>query len=139
MNSLELAIENLTSPPVLGFVLGAIAVVLRSDLRLPDPIHTWLSTYLLLAIGLKGGHALGNASVGDLVVPVLLTIGFGAVVPVVVYFAATKGLRLNGKDAGAVAAHYGSVSVVTFTAAMLFASEAGFAAEPFMTALVALL
>jgi hypothetical protein len=58
MNSLDLAIENLTSPPVLAFVLGALAVILRSDLRLPDPIHTWISTYLLLAIGLKGGHSL---------------------------------------------------------------------------------
>ena len=51
MDSLHLAIENLTSPPVLAFVLGALAVALRSDLRLPDPIHTWLATYLLLEIG----------------------------------------------------------------------------------------
>ena len=43
MDSLHLAIENLTSPPVLAFVLGALAVALRSDLRLPDPIHTWLA------------------------------------------------------------------------------------------------
>ena len=67
-----LAAENLTSPPVLAFALGALAVVLRSDLRLPDPIHTWLATYLLLAIGTKGGHALQDVDLMTIMVPDLL-------------------------------------------------------------------
>jgi len=50
VDSLQLAIENLTSPPVVAFALGALAVVVRSDLRLPDPIHTGLATYLLLVL-----------------------------------------------------------------------------------------
>lgn len=139
MNSLELAIENLTSPPVLAFVLGALAVILRSDLRLPDPIHTWISTYLLLAIGLKGGHSLKGSDISSLVMPATLTIATGIVVPVVVFFVANKMLHLRASDAGSIAAHYGSVSVVTFTAAMIFATEAGFVTEPFMTSLVAIL
>jgi len=139
MNSLDLAIENLTSPPVLAFVLGALAVILRSDLRLPDPIHTWISTYLLLAIGLKGGHSLKGSDISSLTKPALLTIAFGVAIPVVVFFVTTKLLQLRPSDAGSIAAHYGSVSVVTFTAAMIFATEANFITEPFMTSLVAIL
>lgn len=139
MNSLDLAIENLTSPPVLAFVLGALAVILRSDLRLPDPIHTWISTYLLLAIGLKGGHSLKGSDISSLTKPALLTIAFGIAIPVVVFFVTTKLLQLRPSDAGSIAAHYGSVSVVTFTAAMIFATEANFITEPFMTSLVAIL
>lgn len=139
MNSLDLAIENLTSPPVLAFVLGALAVILRSDLRLPDPIHTWISTYLLLAIGLKGGHALRGSDIGSLTSPALLTIAFGVAIPIVIFFVTTKLLRLTAADAGSIAAHYGSVSVVTFTAAMVFAAEADFITAPFMTSLVAIL
>ncbi|MCX6516564.1 MAG: sodium-dependent bicarbonate transport family permease, partial [Actinobacteria bacterium] len=139
MNSLNLAIENLTSPPVLAFVLGALAVVFRSDLRLPDPIHTWISTYLLLAIGLKGGHSLKDSDLASLTKPALLTIAFGIAIPIVIFFVTTKLLRLRSSDAGSIAAHYGSVSVVTFTAAMIFATEANFITEPFMTSLVAIL
>jgi len=139
MNSLDLAIENLTSPPVLAFVLGALAVILRSDLRLPDPIHTWISTYLLLAIGLKGGKGLKESELSTLVTPAVLTIAFGIAIPIVIFFVTTQLLRLSAPNAGSIAAHYGSVSVVTFTAAMVFATEADFITEPFMTSLVAIL
>lgn len=139
MDSLHLAIENLTSPPVLAFVLGALAVALRSDLRLPDPIHTWLATYLLLAIGLKGGHALRGVSAGEVLAPAGATVALGIVIPIVVFLVAWKAIRVALPDAGSLAAHYGSVSVVTFTAALTFAASAGFEVEPFMTSLVALL
>lgn len=139
MDSLNLAIENLTSPPVLAFVLGVVAVLVRSDLRLPDPIHTWLATYLLLAIGLKGGHALRGVDPGEVIGPALATIALGVVIPVLVFFVGGRLLRLDPSNAGSMAAHYGSVSVVTFTAATVFASEADFGVEPFMTTLVALL
>jgi hypothetical protein len=139
VDSLHLAIENLTSPPVLAFVLGALAVVLRSDLRLPDPIHTWLATYLLLAIGLKGGHALRGVSVGEVIAPAGATVALGIVIPIVVFLVARRVLRVELSDAGSLAAHYGSVSVVTFTAALTFAASAGFRVEGFMTSLVALL
>ena len=139
MNSLDLAIENLTSPPVLAFVLGALAVILRSDLRLPDPIHTWISTYLLLAIGLKGGQGLKESELSTLISPAVLTIAFGIAIPAVIFFVTTKLLRLSAPDAGSLAAHYGSVSVVTFTAAMIFATEADFITEPYLTSLVAIL
>jgi hypothetical protein len=106
---------------------------------LPDPIHTWISTYLLLAIGLKGGHSLKDSDLASLTKPALLTIAFGIAIPIIVFFVTTKLLRLGAPDAGSIAAHYGSVSVVTFTAAMVFAAEADFITEPFMTSLVAIL
>ena len=139
MNSFNLAIENLTSPPVLAFVLGALAVVLRSDLRLPDPIHTWISTYLLLAIGLKGGNSIKDSNLSSLISPALLTVAFGISIPTIIFFVATHLLKLSAHDGASLAAHYGSVSVVTFTAAMVFATEADFFTEPFMTSLVAIL
>lgn len=139
MGSLDLAVENLTSPPVLAFVLGVVAVLVRSDLRLPDPIHTWLASYLLLAIGMKGGHALRGVHLGELLWPAVATLVVGAVVPCAVFAVAGRALRLGAADAGSLAAHYGSVSVVTFTAATVFAAEAGFEVEGFMTSLVALL
>jgi len=139
MDSFQLAVENLTSPPVLAFVLGALAVFLKSDLRLPDPIHTWLSTYLLLAIGLKGGHALKSTSAGDIALPLVGTLALAVVTPAAVFFVARTLLRRSTPDAGAIAAHYGSVSAVTFTAATVFAAGAGYGVEPFMTALVAVL
>ena len=139
VSSWELAVENLTSPMVLAFVLGAVAVMLRSDLRLPDPIHTWLSSYLLLAIGLKGGRALVGTEWVDIVVPALATVGAGIIVPLIVFAVSVRVLRLRIPDAGSLAAHYGSVSVVTFTAAMVLATESGLLADGFMTSLVALL
>lgn len=139
MDSWSLAVDNLTSPPVLAFVLGILAVMVRSDLRLPDPIQTWISTYLLLAIGLKGGDALRGVDASDIALPALATIGMGLVIPVVTYVAARRMLTLSTDDAGSVAAHYGSVSVVTFTAATVFADDAGYLTEGFMTSLVALL
>jgi uncharacterized protein len=139
MGSFDLAVENLTSPPVLAFVLGAVAVWLQSDLRLPDPIHTWLSTYLLLAIGLKGGHALKSADLADVALPALVTVLVAVLIPVVTFAVARTLLRRTAADAGAIAAHYGSVSVVTFTAATVFAAGADLEVEPFMTALVAVM
>jgi len=67
--SLELALVNLTSPPVLAFVLGLIAVAVRADLRLPDAVYQATSMYLLLAIGIKGGVALREASPGEIAWP----------------------------------------------------------------------
>ena len=139
VDALSLAVENLTSPPVLAFVLGALAVVVRSDLRLPDPIHTWLSAYLLLAIGLKGGSALRDVDPSDLIGPAVATLVIGLVTPIVTYASGRRLLALNRDDSGALAAHFGSVSVVTFTAATVFVAEAGHSVEGFMTSLVALL
>lgn len=139
MAAIDLAFINLTSPPVLAFVLGALAVALRSELRLPEPVHVALSTYLLLAIGIKGGHELRTTDLGEVWAPALATLALGVTIPVLVFFFTRAFVRLDDANAAALAAHYGSVSVVTFTAATTFLDEAGVPVEGFMTALLAML
>lgn len=139
MNSVELARTNLTTVPVLAFALGVIASRVKSDLRFPAAITSFLSTYLLFAIGLKGGIAMSQSSVSDLWAPALVTIALGVTIPCVVFALLWRAGRFSVVDAAAIAAHYGSVSAVTFTAAAAFAAAAGAAAEGFMPALVAIL
>lgn len=135
----ELVHANLTAPPVLAFALGLLAARLGTDLRLPAAVSSLLSTYLLLAIGLKGGQALRDTSIGELALPVLGTILVGALTPALVYAALRRRSRFGVSDAAGIAAHYGSVSVVTFTAATGFAIAAGKPAEGYLPALVAIL
>jgi hypothetical protein len=139
VSPLELAHANLTSPIVLAFVLGAVATLVRSDLRIPEAVTTTLSIYLLLAIGLKGGVELSEASLGDLWLPALVTLGLGIVTPIVAFGVLRRGLRLGVPDAAALAAHYGSVSAVTFTASLAFLAAVGVDHEGFVTTLLALL
>lgn len=136
---LTTAVATLTSPPVLGFGLGGVAAAVGADLRLPKAITALLSTYLLLAIGLKGGVALTQTSPAELVLPALGGLVLGLLTPVLAFTVLRRFVGFGAIDAAAVAAHYGSVSVVTFTAATGAAVAAGFHAEPFLPAIVALL
>lgn len=135
----DLAQLNLTSPAVLAFVLGVLAAVVRSDLAFPPAVTTALSSYLLFALGLKGGVRLRDVSVGDVAGPVLATVVLGVLTPVIAYTVARRVLHTDVANSASLAAHYGSVSAVTFTAAETFTTEAGTLTEGFMPALVALL
>lgn len=139
MASIELLLANLLSPVVLAFALGAIARVIRSDLEFPPPLYDALSIYLLLAIGLKGGAELSVTPLAEFALPAALTLGLGVLTPITAYVVLRRIGRFGTTDAAAVAAHYGSVSAVTFIASTTFAERAGFAPEGFMPALVALL
>ena len=79
MDTLALAAANLTSPPVLAFLLGLLATAVGGDLRLPEPVYQLLSVYLLLGIGIKGGVALSEAPAGEVIAPVLVTFVLGSV------------------------------------------------------------
>jgi hypothetical protein len=136
---LTLARANLLSPPVLAFGLGVFGARVKSDLRLPSPLPTLLSTYLLLAIGLKGGAALGKAEAGDLALPALATLAIGCLIPVASYVVLAGPGRMQPRMAAAFAAFYGSVSAVTFTAATTFMEKEGIAFEGFLPSLLALL
>lgn len=115
---LTLAAGTLLSAPVLAFALGALAVALRSDLRVPDQLMSSLSIYLLLAIGLKGGVALRSSDPSDLLMPLGVGLALGATIPVAVFAILGAITRLGADERGAIAAHYGSTSLVTFTAAL---------------------
>jgi hypothetical protein len=136
---LDLLAANLLSPMVLAFALGALATLLRSDLRVPDALYESLSIYLLLAIGLKGGVALASADLGAFVLPAIATLVLGASVPVWCVAILTRLGRFSKVDAAAIAAHYGSVSAVTFVACLTFLEATGVAVEGFVVALVALM
>jgi hypothetical protein len=132
----SIAIANLTSVPVLAFALGVVAARLRTDLRIPDPVYQVIATYLLLGIGLKGGVALRAADPAAIALPLLATLALGAAIPVVAYLALGRMTRLSGVDRGALAAHYGSTSLVTFTAMLVFLERAAIPYEPFVTTLL---
>lgn len=139
METADLIRQNLLSPIVLAFVLGLVATLLKSDLRFPEPVYSALSTYLLLAIGLKGGGALAVTPAAEVAVPAVATVGLGLLTTLLAY----NGLRWVGRmdrpNSAALAAHYGSVSAVTFMAAQAFVKSAQAEAEGFLPALVALL
>ncbi len=139
MSPLELAQLNLTSPIVLAFALGVAAALLRSDIRLPEAASSFISAYLLLAIGLKGGVELRGADPGELVGPLAMTLLVGCVTPAIAFAVLRRFGRFSVPDAAGVAAHYGSVSIVTFTAAVAFATAAGRTVEGYLPTLVAAL
>lgn len=136
---LEVAASNLATPAILAFLLGVVASLLKSDLRLPEPIYQTISIYLLFAIGLKGGAALADAEPSDVVVPALVTFAIGLVIPLWVYLATRYAGRMSIADAAALAAHYGSTSVVTFTAALTFLDSVEEPVEGFLPTLVAIM
>ena len=113
---------------VFFFLLGVFARLVKSDLRLPEALYETLSIYLLLAIGLKGGIELSKAPLAALAPQVLACMALGFVIPFVLYPLA-RVLKLSGVDAAALAAHYGSVSVVTFAVATAALTRQGIAYE----------
>lgn len=131
--------SNLFSPIILMFVLGICASLLRSDLRLPESIYNALAIYLLLAIGLKGGVELHKTPVSEFIWPSLITLFLGILTPITAYNILRRLGKFDRLNASAIAAHYGSVSAVTFIVAVAFARMNGYEAEGFMPALVAIL
>lgn len=136
---LEIAAKNILSPPVLAFAGGAVVAASSGLVRLPRAIYSALSAFLLAAIGFKGGVALSQTSASAIAAPAAATIALGLLVPIVIFAAVRILSSFSVEDSAALAAHYGSVSVVTFTAAIAFVTAVGVPFEGFMPALVALL
>jgi hypothetical protein len=138
MSPIDLALSNLLSPPVLFFLLGLFAQLVRSDLTIPDAIAKALSLYLLIAIGMKGGAAVAEAGVGQsLLAAIAAGIVLSFLLPVVAFGWLRAVTRLPAVDAAAVAGHYGSISVVTFVAATEVIREMGIGADGWMVAVAA--
>ncbi|MFN9944217.1 MAG: sodium-dependent bicarbonate transport family permease, partial [bacterium] len=102
------------------FVLGVFAAVTKSDLKFPESLYTTLTIYLLTALGFKGGVAIHEAGIGAVWLPALAAMGLGGLIPLWTYPVLRKLGKFSMADAGAIAAHYGSVSAVTFIAATNF-------------------
>ncbi len=125
-------LKNLTDPAVLFFFLGLVIGLVRSNLEIPAAIAKFLSLYLLMALGFKGGQALADAGVGGDAVKVLGAALFLALVIPAVWFVVLR-RRVNAFDAAAIAATYGSVSAVTFVTASQFVASRGDAAGGYLT------
>jgi hypothetical protein len=135
---LSLAIANLTAPAVLFFALGALAGFAKSDLSVPDAVAKGLSLYLLLAIGFKGGVAAqANGLNGDFLGALGLGLALSVVMPFVAFFFLRTLAKLDRPTMAGVAAHYGSISIVTFVAAMDFAKLAGLTPGDYLAAVAA--
>lgn len=136
---LEVLRINLCSPLSLAFVLGIVSRLVRSELSIPRELYASLSIYLLLALGLKGGVELSHASLSDLFWPIVVTVGLGILTPITSYLVLRRLGRFRTADAAGIAAHYGSVSAVTFIAAQQFVQTLNHPAEGFMPTLVTLM
>lgn len=126
-------------PVILFFVLGLAAGAARADLRLPPAIYDFLSAYLLLAIGLKGGIELAVQPLGPLIPKVFLVLLVASLLPLLAYPVLRFAGRLSRPDAASVAAHYGSVSVGTYAVAVAFLSARGVPYESYMPLFLAMM
>ncbi len=134
----SLVLQNLLSAPVLFFFLGIAGVLLGSDLEIPSPLPKLFSLYLLMAIGFKGGLELAHSGLGP---QVLLTIGAAVAMSLLVPLTSflLLRLRLDGYNAAAIAASYGSISAVTFITAESFLNVLEVRFDGFMVAALALM
>jgi uncharacterized protein len=140
MSAIDLAIANLLSPMVLFFALGLGASLARSDLTVPEAVAKLLALYLMMAIGFKGGAAVAKSGVDlQLVAAMLAGIALSAVIPLVGFALLKATTRLSAVDAAAVAAHYGSISIVTFVAATQSLTTLGIAYEGYLVAVAAVM
>jgi uncharacterized protein len=134
----NLLIENLSNPALLFFVLGVIAAQLKSDLEIPPNSSKFISLYLLFAIGFKGGVGLAHS---EFSIEILWALLFGMVVASIIPFYSFFILksRLSIENSGAIAAAYGSVSAVTFVAAISFLEIQKIDFNGYMVAVLALM
>lgn len=134
------ALDTLLSPVILFFVLGVFAAAVKSDLTIPESMAKGMSLFLMAAIGLKGGVEISQAGFsGQMIAAGAAGIALSFLLPFLA-FALLRGFgRLDGMNAGAVAAHYGSVSVVTFATATEILARGGIPAAGYMIAVLAIM
>ena len=137
MNTL-LLIDNLSNPALLFFVLGMLAVWLKSDLRIPPNSSKFISLYLLFSIGFKGGQELAHSNfTWQIIWAILFGILIASVIPIYSFYILKR--KLSIEDSGAVAAAYGSVSAVTFVTAISFLELQNLTFSGHMVAVMALM
>lgn len=126
--------------PVVGFfVLGLVAGLIRSDLKIPSGLSDAITLYLLIAIGLKGGLELSQAPLAQVLPLVGIAVLMSAGTPLLAYPVLLRWGRLPRPDAASIAAHYGSVSVVTFAVGGSYLTSRGVPYEGFMSVLLVFL
>ena len=132
-------LSNLLVPAVLFFALGFLARVIRSDLRFPPEMAKALSIYLLVAIGIHGGYELAKADLLTALHALLWAVVLGLTLPVLGYFVLLATRRVDGFNAAAIAAHYGSVSAGTFLTAIAYLKSIGVEYESYPVIMLAVM
>jgi hypothetical protein len=135
----EILRQNLLSPVALAFALGIVTKLIRSEFSLPKDVYTALSVYLLFALGIKGGVELAHAGAAAIAWPAAATLLLGCVTPLTAYATLRKLGKFSIADSAGIAAHYGSVSAVTYIAAQTFVKGMGAEPEGYMPTLLTLL
>ncbi len=134
----QLLLENISNPALLFFILGIVAVLVKSDLEIPQNSSKFISLYLLFAIGFKGGQELSKEVLQpEILFAMLFGISISMCIPFYTFFILKK--RLNIYDAGAVAAAYGSVSAVTFVTAASYLESLKMSFNGHMVAVMAMM
>lgn len=134
----SLLLENLTNPALLFFILGILAVMMKSDLAIPDNTSKFISLYLLFSIGFKGGQELSHETFDNaLIIKLFFGVGLSLFIPIYTFFLLKK--KFNIYDAAAIAASYGSVSAVTFVTAVTYLDIKGYQVSGHMVAIMALM
>jgi uncharacterized protein len=135
---LHYLVDNLTNPALLFFFLGLIAVNIKSDLRIPENSSKFISLYLLLAIGFKGGQELAHSVItSEIINALLFGILLAVIVPIYCYFILR--IKLSVENSGAIASAYGSVSAVTFVTTISFLEMSNIPFGGHMVAVMALM
>lgn len=133
-------LEALLSPVILFFILGALAAFARSDLAIPEAIAKGISLYLMAAIGLKGGVEVASGGFSPTILSAAIAgLALSCLIPIPVYAALRSFGKLDAVNAGAVCAHYGSVSVVTFVTGLEVLRMGGMPPAGYMVAVLALM
>jgi len=134
----SLIVGNLLTPPILFFVLGMAATLLRSDLEIPQAMTRAMSLYLLFSIGMHGGVELAAAGLSiELLLPLVAGVLASALFPLTTFLVLRR--RVGAADAAAIGATYGSISAVTFVTACSFLDDRGIAWSGSMVAAMALM
>jgi hypothetical protein len=126
-------------PVVLFFVLGVLAGVMKSDLKIPEALYKSLSIFLLIAIGFKGGVSMAKYEIMEVLPIALSMVVLAALVPLTAYPILRKLGKFSQADAGAISAHYGSVSAVTFAVGIAFLEGIKETSEGYMVLIMALM
>ncbi|GAB1348948.1 sodium-dependent bicarbonate transport family permease [Ignavibacteriales bacterium] len=131
---------NLKNPAILFFLLGLTVALIRSELKIPEPIIKMFSYYLMASIGFKGGYEISKTGFNpELTTSVILALLIAGAIPVMAFYILRGLVKLDSINAGALASHYGSVSVVTFVTAISYLDRAGIEFGGFMVGVMALM
>ncbi len=136
---MDLLLSNLLTPMVLCYMLGLGAGALGSDLRVPKQFYEAITIYLLFAIGFKGGVEIAQIGLAAMILPAIASVLLGLFIPLYCYPLLRRFGNFSRENAASIAAHYGSVSAVTFAAALAMLDTLGIAYDGFMNALLALM